>query len=849
MEGQNQQYNFKQARDDKITNLKERMRSGLKSVKDWLVNILKNSKISSRSQVKKIWGWYNTINMADFAPRRHRRAKHFLHIPNFLSFSNLGFWSVIVRLIFIGLILMLIVVPLTFWYFSQDLPSPGTLVHAKYGDATRIYDRNGVLLYSFYQNENRTYVTLPEISKYIKEGTIAIEDKNFYSNGGFSPVGYVRAIYHYIKGDGLGGASTITQQLVKNVLLNNQRTITRKIRELILSIQVNQMYTKDQILEMYLNNIPYGGTAIGVEAAAQQYFGKDANQLDIAQGAFISGLPQSPSIYSPFSGNKYYIPRTNAVLTQMYADGYITQSQELAGEKEIANYKFTEHVGGIKAPHFVMYVKQLLANQFGERAVESGGLQVTTTLDYNIENEVENDVVTELDKLKGYHVTNGAVIVTDPKTGAILAMDGSKNYFDTANDGNFNAALAYRQPGSSLKPIMYSVAFEHGYTPATLVMDVATDFKQTDSEPNYIPVNYDLKYRGPIQLRFALGNSINVPAVKMLARVGIEPVMQQAYDMGIANWKPTATNLNDVGYSLVLGGRETTLLQEVTAYGVFANQGIRINPYAIEKVTDDKGNVLYQHQVSTGQRVLPVDVCFLISHILLDNNARIMEFGAYSKLVVPGHTVSVKTGTTDNKRDNWTIGYTPSYVVGVWVGNNDDSPMNQAIASGITGAAPIWNDIMTQILKGKPDQQPQKPSDVVAVTIDAFAGGLPHPGEPTRVEYFINGTQPKAQSPVYESENGKDYFVFKESDPISTDGKNRWQDGINAWIQQYHKNDQMWNPPPDLVAKTADTTTWAPPSETPNQITSAQETPTPMPTGATPTPQPTDTPVPTPTPH
>ncbi len=828
----------------------KKLNLSLKHLREYIISELKIGKIAEKFSAKSRSKWYNTPNMVDFAPRRHRRVKHLFHIPSFLSLSNLNFWSVVVRLIFIGLMLMIIVVPLTFWYFSRDLPSPGTLVNAKYGDATRIYDRNGVLLYSVYQNENRTYVSLPEISKYIKEGTIAIEDKNFYTNGGFSPIGYVRALYHYIKGDGLGGASTITQQLVKNVLLNNQRTITRKIRELILSIQVNQMYSKDQILEMYLNNIPYGGTAIGVEAAAQQYFGKDANELDIAQSAFISGLPQSPSTYSPFSGNKYYIPRTNAVLSQMYADGYITQSQQVAAEKEIANYQFTQHVGGIKAPHFVMYVKQLLASQFGEQAVETGGLQVTTTLDYNIEKEVEDDISTELDKLKGYHVTNGAAIVTDPKTGAILAMDGSKDYFDNANDGNFNAALAYRQPGSSLKPIMYSVAFEHGYTPATLVMDVATDFKQNDSEPDYIPVNYDSKYRGPIQLRFALGNSINVPAVKMLARVGIKPVMQQAYNMGITNWQPTQANLNSVGYSLVLGGRETTLLQEVTAYGVFANAGIRIDPYAIEKVTDDKGNVLYQHQTTSGERVLPTDVCFLISHILLDNNARIMEFGPYSKLVVPGHTVSVKTGTTDNKRDNWTIGYTPSYVVGVWVGNNDNSPMNQAIASGITGAAPIWNDIMSQILKGKPDQPPQKPSDVIAVTIDAFAGGLPHPGQPTRVEYFIKGTEPKAQSPVYETKDGKNYVVFKESDPISTDGKNRWQDGINAWIQQNHKNDQLWNPPADLVNSTADTTTWAPASQTPNQVTSSPQTPTPTPSSnnPTPTPEPTDTPVPTPTP-
>ena len=356
-----------------------------------------------------------------------------------------------------------------------------------------------------------------------------------------------------------------------------------------------------------------------------------------------------------------------------------------------------------------------------------------------------------------------------------------------------------------------------------MIMDVQTNFKATNSDPDYIPVNYSGNFNGPIQIRFALGNSLNVPAVKTLARVGIQPVMQQAYNMGISNWQPTPENLASVGLSLVLGGRETTLLDETTAYGVFANAGIRQDPVALLKVTDSQGNVLYQNQPTQGPRVLPADVSFLISHILTDNNARTMDFGPNSWLIVPGHTVSVKTGTTDEKRDNWTIGYTPNYVVGVWVGNDDNEVMNQAISSGETGASPIWEKIMAAVLKGKPDQEETKPSDVVAEQIDAMAGGLPEPGQPTRSEYFIQGTQPTAISPVYQSKDGKNYLVFREDDPVSTDGTNRWQQGIDAWIQQNHGSDPMYHPPDDVIRQaTGDHST-----DTPDPTQPVTPTPTP----------------------
>ena len=805
--------------------------------------------------------------MLDYARTSRRRSKYFiLSLPSipkrYNPFRNLNrnlsrtpklvLYQRLAKLAFFGLIGIILLTVVLFVWYGRDLPAPGKLIAAQSSQSSGIYDRNGVLLYSVYQNQNRSYVTINNIPKYLQQGTISIEDRTFYQNSGFSITGYLRAIRDIILLRGVSGGSTLTQQLVKNVLLTSEQTLPRKIKELILSIQVDRKYSKDQILEMYLNDVPYGGTAVGVEAAAQTYFGKDVKDLDLAQCAFLAGLPQSPSTYSPFSGNKYYLQRTQEVLSAMVRDGYITQKQADAANKEIADTTFSENNTGIKAPHFVFYVKQQLINQFGEQVVENGGLRVKTTLDYNIEQQAEQIVKSEVAKDKNeFHLTNAAAMVTDPKTGQILAMVGSEDYFDTKNDGNFNAALSYRQPGSSLKPITYATAFTRGYTAATLLMDVATNFKATDSEPDYIPVNYDGKYRGPIQVRFALANSINVPAVKMLAMVGIKNVMQNAYDMGIENWQPTPANLQSVGYSLVLGGRDVRLIDEMEAYGVFANGGEKMPLVSILEVDDSKGNVLYKYNSPQPQRIFSPEVSFLISHILLDNNARSAEFGLYSQLVVAGHpSVSVKTGTTNDIRDNWTIGYTPSYVVGVWVGNNDNSPMNK-VASGITGAAPIWNKIISFVLKGKPDQPPQKPDDVIAMLIDAYGGGLPVSGEPTRSEYFIKGTEPTSPSPIYakiklsnhqsgklanqaEIDHGdytvKDYIVFKENDPISTDGKNRWQDGIDAWIKQTYAADHPEYYPP------TETSDYQYPS-------SSATTPTPTPTsGSTPTQTPTPTP-------
>jgi 1A family penicillin-binding protein len=741
--------------------------------------------------------------MGDYNQRSRRsRIKSSSSQVNLRDPKTIFLVSRITKYVFFGLVALVVLTPILFLWFSRDLPTPGKLVSLNTKNSSGIYDRNGTLLYSVYTDQNRTYVALTNVPKTLQEATIAIEDKDFYKNNGFSPIGYVRVLKNFLSGKGLAGASTITQQLVKIALLQDaRRTPSRKIKEFILAIQVNKKYSKDQILEMYLNNIPYGGAAVGIEAASETYFGKKANDLSLAESALLAGLPQSPSVYSPFSGNKYYIDRSKAVLKQMTDDGYITQKDSDTAFASIQKMTFSQHATGIKAPHFVMYVKEKIAEQFGEQALEGGGLKITTTLDYKMQEKAEAIVKDEINGLKTYRVSNGAAMVTDPKTGEILTMVGSKDYFDENNQGNFNVAVkGNRQPGSSLKPIIYATAFEKGYTPATVLMDVKTNFTTGDTQPAYSPVNYDGKFHGPVQVRFALANSMNIPAVKMLAKVGIKPAMQKAYDMGITEWEPTTSNMANVGLSLVLGGRETTLMHEMEAYGVFANRGVKQDLVGILKVEDGNGHVLYEYKKKDGPQVLSPEISFLISHILLDNNARALEFGTSSSLVVRGKTVSVKTGTTDEKRDNWTMGYTPSYVVGVWVGNNDNSPMNQAIASGITGASPIWNKIMSEVLKGKPDEQPYKPDDVNALQIDSLAGGLPHGGQATRSEYFIKGTEPTTESPVYKSKDGKQYVVFQEDDPVSTDGKNRWQEGITAWIDQNHKGDELWNPPDELKA-------------------------------------------------
>ena len=529
--------------------------------------------------------------------------------------------------------------------------------------------------------------------------------------------------------------------------MSDERTIRRKAQEFILTMVVEGVYTKNQILETYLNTIPYGGTAYGIEEASETYFNEPAKNLDLAQAALLAGLPQRPSTYSPFGDHPELAKsRQEEVLKQMLANKYITEAQYQAADGEPLNYaKPTVQ----QAPHFALWIKQQLADKYGEKTVEEGGLRVYTTLDLDIQNFAQETVATEVGKLKGQNVGNGAAIVTDPGTGEILAMVGSKDYFATDTDGNVNVVLASRQPGSSIKPLNYALALrDQKITPATAFADVPTCF-QVQNQPDYCPVNYDSTFHGLVEARFALGNSYNIPAVKVLALNGLDNFINFATSMGIT----TFTDPKQYGLSLTLGGGEVRPYDMAVAYGVFANGGIKQPLIAVTKVTDWKGQVLEstdpQKLKLTGQRVLDPNVSFLISHMLLDNNARSAAFGSSSYLNVTGHPeVSVKTGTTNDRRDNWTIGYSADAVVVVWVGNNNDTPMNGSV-SGISGASPAWNKIIKYALdKESSHVWPHQPDGVIGATVCADTGGLPpnpdpaNPGCPTRFEYFLQGTVP-----------------------------------------------------------------------------------------------------------
>lgn len=713
-------------------------------------------------------------------------------------------------------------VGMLFAWYAKDLPRPDK-VRRSDGLSTVISDRNGESLYDVYEDVNRLPAAWEDIPKDLKNATVAIEDKTFYQHQGLSTTGIIRGLLACFFFRRCQGGSTLTQQLVKNVLLTNERTLPRKMKEAVLSIQIERKYKKDEILQMYLNEAPYGGTAVGVESAAQQYFGKHVKELNLIECAFLAGLPQSPSGYSPFTGQeKAYVGRTHDVLRRMREDKYITPLQETDARKKLESIKFVEESAGLRAPHFIAYIKEQLVEKFGSALVEGGGLKVTTTLDWKLQEKAQAIVKEEVDKAKNLKVSNGATVVMDPKTGEILALVGSKDYSASESGGyKFNVAVqGIRQPGSSIKPITYATAFKKGYTPATLLMDVETKYPSGDpAKPEYNPKNYTGKFVGPQQLRYALANSTNTIAVKVSALVGVREVLQTAYDMGIATLEPTNETLKRVGLSMTLGGGEVTLLELTGAFGVFATEGERQEPVAILKVTDPKGKVLFEHKPRSAKRVLSAEVAYLISDILSDNDARKDVFGLRSYLVIPGHTVAVKTGTTDDKRDNWTIGYTPSVVVGTWVGNNDNSPMHPSLASGVTGAAPIWNRVMKEALKGTKDESFPRPSGIVEVEIDAYGGGTPKDGYPTRKERFVKGTEPTRPASIYQAikvsqqdENKlansvqvakgefklRDFVVFAESDPVSSDGKNRWQEGIDAWISG--QTDSKFKPPKETYS-------------------------------------------------
>ena len=622
-----------------------------------------------------------------------------------------------------------------------DLPSPNQLITRQPILTTKIYDRHGELLYKIYRQQNRTLVKLQDIPLYMQQATIAIEDKNFYQHQGFSLKGIIRSLYRNIFYGSQTGGSTITQQLVKNTLLTPEKTLKRKVKEIILALLVETKFSKDEILQMYLNEVPYGSVAYGVEEAAQTYFGKSVRQINLAEAALLAGLPAAPTRYSPFGAHPEMAKfRQQQVLQAMANQGYLTGTQN--SELRTQNLTFASQKDQIHAPHFVMYIKDLLVRKYGQQMVEEGGLEVITSLDLPTQQMAQEIVTGSLKSLQSLNISNGAALVTNPQTGEILAMVGSKNYFDSQNDGNFNVALAKRQPGSSIKPINYAVALQNGFTPATIIPDTPITYK-IPGQPPYSPTNYDNRFRGNTTLRVALASSYNVPAVKVLSALGVERMIEQGRKMGITTWD----NPSNYGLSLTLGGGEIKMIDMAVVYGALANLGMRVDLNPILGVKDYRGEILKEVPLSSlsplSPPALPPNIAYLLTDILSDNRARTPAFGSNSLLNIPDHRVAVKTGTTQNMRDNWCIGYTPSFLVAAWVGNNDSSPMSY-VASGVTGATPIWHQIMSQLLISKPSENFPRPEDLKEVTICGLTNTLtcqecPNP----RTELFLPGTEPK----------------------------------------------------------------------------------------------------------
>lgn len=681
-------------------------------------------------KVYQEFGRYKSTNLKSriLLPRFQNKEEHFTRIV-FIPHLTIKLRYFVLGIAVAGVI----IASREGYFFISALPNPTLIGKVNYPVSTQIFDRGGKLIYEIYSDQNRTPIKLSEIPDYIPKSTIAIEDKDFYKHQGISIFsGVVRAAKDtFILKKGLQGGSTITQQLVKSALLTPERTLTRKIKEAILAIWAEKVYAKDQILEMYLNQVPYGGSAYGIEEAAKTYFGKQAKNLSLEEAAFLAGLPQAPTFYSPYKDPEMSIRRRNEVLKKMYELKYIKREDYQAKIKMPLTVKAPNHI--IKAPHFVFYVKSHLEDIYGPRQIEERGFRVTTTLDLDVQEKAETILKDELEAIKGLNVSNGGVLVTTPGSGEILAMVGSVNYYASPS-GAFNVTTADRQPGSSGKPLLYSLALERGYTAATMVDDSPVVYHIAGSE-SYRPVNYDNRFHGRVPVRAALANSYNVPAVKVLNTIGVDNYVKHARKMGITTW----SNPDRYGLSLALGGGEVRMVDMAVAFGTFANKGTRIDLNPILKISDFTGNTIYEAGRAEGPQVISEEIAFIISNILSDNKARLPAFGTRSFLEIPDYTVAVKTGTTNDKKDNWTIGYTPRYLAAVWVGNNDNTPMNPFLTSGITGAAPIWNKIMKYVM-----EKDIKSTRVLGTTNNAFE-------EPKnivkkncymgKVEYFIKGTE------------------------------------------------------------------------------------------------------------
>lgn len=601
------------------------------------------------------------------------------------------------------------------WISTLDMPDLSSFEERRVQQSTKIYDRTGeVLLYDLHQDVRRTIVPYEEISRHIKNATVAIEDDTFFEHSGVRPLAILRSmINNVLNGGGPfsgAGGSTITQQVIKNSILQHEKTLTRKVKEAILAFRLEQMLTKDEILGHYLNESPYGGTIYGVEEASLSFFGKRASDVTLAEAAYLASLPQLPTYYSPYGNHRDDLDkRKNLVLQKMLEHGFISQEEYNVAKNEEVEFK-PQVATGIRAPHFVFYIRDYLIEKYGEESLAERGLKVITTLDWNLQEKAEEIVKKNaLSNEKKFNAENAALVAADPTNGNILVMVGSRDYFDTEIDGNFNIALAERQPGSSFKPFVYATAFKKGFTPETVVFDLRTQFSTncavdnfTSDDGCYSPDNYDHKFRGPVSFKNALAQSLNIPAVKALYLAGIPDSIKMARDLGIT----TLVNPKQYGLTLVLGGGEVKLLEMVGAYSTFANEGVRNDLQSIIRIEDSTGRVLEEPE-ATPKQVLDPEIARQISDILSDNVARTPLYGANSTLYFGARDVAAKTGTTNDKRDAWVLGYTPNLVVGAWAGNNDNRSMSEISGLIVT---PLWREFMDVALPTIDNKSFKKPA-------------------------------------------------------------------------------------------------------------------------------------------
>jgi penicillin-binding protein 1C len=662
------------------------------------------------------------------------------------------------------------------WISTIQLPDFNNFENRYVANSTKIYDRTGkIVLYNIHDNIKRTEVPLSEMSLFIQQATISIEDAHFYEHFGFRPTSFIRAALANVTSGGFSqGGSTLDQQVVKNALLTREKTVTRKLKEIILSIKLDREVPKDTILQIYLNESPYGGTIYGVEEASLTYFQKHAKDVSLTEAAYLAALPQSPTYYSPFGKHTDALEkRKNLVLERMFELGYITSAQKNVAQKETVTFDKDLSNSG-KALHFVMYIREYLEQKYGDDVVQNGGLKVITTIDYDLQKKLE-DIVKEgaLENEKKFKAKNAALIASDPKTGQILAMVGSRDFFDTEIPGQFNITTASRQPGSSIKPIVYAEAFTLGYTPETILFDVPTQFStlcdaygkplkpETDKSVCYMPDDYDGLFRGPISLRNALAQSLNIPAVKLLYLAGLNNAITLAQNMGLS----TITDPARYGLSMVLGGGEITLLELTNAYGVFANNGMYHKPQGILEVKDSDNTILEKFS-SQEKEVLSESVTSLISSVLSDQVAKIPAYGVNSPLSFGDRPVASKTGTTNDYRDVWVIGYTPSVVIGMWGGNNDNTPIDKKVAGLVL--APIWHKAMA--------------TAIGTSSVEYFPDPLPN----TSSKAILRGT--------YCDSNGIHTIlnsVIKDNpdegyptNPTNDSQYNLWETGIQNWLSK-----------------------------------------------------------------